>query len=149
MRSGRAVSRSRVEQLHAVLDVLEHVREHDDVEAAGRLPLERVRLDELEPRRRRSASRAKASELRLTSIPVTIAPRARDEVVRELALAAADVEHALPGLDALDEELVVADQPVLRVDAAVEVDREEVDPVEQVAVEHQEAPERDLRAAAA
>ncbi len=70
-------------------------------------------------------------------------PRTLDEIVRELALAAADVEHALPRPDALDEELVVAGQPVLRVDAAVEIDREEVDPAVQVAVELQQTPERD------
>ena len=46
-----------------------------------------------------------------------------DEVVGELPLARADVEDALAGTNPLDEEVVVAGQPVLHVDAAVVGDR--------------------------
>src|SRR5439155_19457749 len=66
------------------------------------------------------------------------------EVVRQLALATADVEHALTLIDAVDEEVVVAGQPVLRMHALVVVDRAEVDPVIRIVVELQQLPHRAL-----
>jgi len=53
--------------------------------------------------------------------------RALCDVVRELALAAADVQHQLALLDAVDEEVVVAREPMLRVHSLVVIDRTEVD----------------------
>ena len=49
------------------------------------------------------------------------------DVVRELPFSAADIEHALARLDALDEEVVVTRKTMLRVHALVVGDRAEVD----------------------
>src|SRR6185437_1806481 len=68
-----------------------------------------------------------------------------DEVVRELTLAAADIEHPLAGPDTRTEERVVADQPMLGVDSVVEVDRQSVDPLAKVVVEREEASQRVVR----
>ena len=73
---------------------------------------------------------ARAREVEVARVVVDadhVRAGARHEVVRELALAAADVEHALARRDALDEEVVVRGQPVLRVDAVVVLDRAAVE----------------------
>ena len=49
------------------------------------------------------------------------------EVERQLALAAADVEHTLSRRHPLDEEVVVLRKPMLDVDAAVVGDRRAID----------------------
>ena len=64
------------------------------------------------------------------------------EVERQLALARADVEDTIAGLDALDEEVVIRGQPVLRVDAAVVADRRAVDLALEVVVEREELAQR-------
>ena len=66
--------------------------------------------------------------------------RSHDEVVRQLALARPDVENALAGPHALDEEVVVARQAVLRMHAALVRDRRQVDLTVDVVVRDQELP---------
>ena len=61
--------------------------------------------------------------------------RALGHVVGQLALSAADVQHALAGLDALHEEVVVTGQPVLGVYPAVVVDGAAVDGVVRIRVD--------------
>src|SRR5581483_7619998 len=99
-----------------------------------RHPREGVALDELEP----VGAEARAGEgesLGIDVEPGDLGAAAHDEVVGELAFSAADVQHALSRADTLDEEVVVAHEPVLGMDAAVELDREQVDPALQQVVE--------------
>src|SRR6266545_3834574 len=53
-------------------------------------------------------------------------PRTFRDVVRELPLAATHVEHAVTGVNAIHEEVVVTRQPMLRVNALVICDRTEI-----------------------
>ena len=66
------------------------------------------------------------------------------DVVRELALATADIEHALALTNALDEEVVVLRQAVFCVDALVVLDRAEVDPEIRIVVHLQQLSHRAL-----
>ena len=68
--------------------------------------------------------------------------RPDDEVVRELALPGADVEHALAGSHPLDEEVVVAREAMLRVHAALVGDRREVELAVHVVVGDEQLPWR-------
>ncbi len=69
------------------------------------------------------------------------------EVVRELGLAAADVEHTLARVDVVYEEVVVRHQAVLDVDAAVVRDRRVVDAPVEVVVRADELAQRRRRLA--
>ena len=134
----------RPQELHAALDVLEHVREDDDVEALVGPPRQHVRLEVLDLRMRGTLSRE--SEVAPAHVDGNDPrSRPRGEVERELALPATDVEHALPGPDAVDEEVVVGGEAVLGVDAAVVADRRAVDLALEVVVEREELPERYIR----
>ena len=113
--------------------VLEHVRQDGHVESVVGLVVERVGPDEAHPRMRESRAREGERPLRAVDADHGGASPLGD-VVRELALAGTDVENTLVRSDVLDEEVVVAGQPVLDVNAVVVIDRAPVHRVESVSV---------------
>ena len=117
----------RTEQLDARRDVLEHVRQDRDVDRLLRLVAHGVGLYI----RHKWMGEARSRELEHPWARIDRDDSCADplgDVIRKLALAATDVEHALLRLDPLDEEVVVARQPMLCMDAFVVFDRAEVDP---------------------
>src|SRR5205814_9732274 len=84
-------------------------------------PGERVGLDIHDVRRREAASR----EVEILAAEIDshdLRAAASGEIVCQLALAAADVEHTLARPHAFDEEIVVVRNSMLHVDAAAVVD---------------------------
>jgi hypothetical protein len=106
--------------------MLEDVREDDDVEPARRKPREHVPVEELET----VVHIVVAGEGEVTGIVVDADDarvRPDDEVVGELALPGSDVQHTLTGPHTLDEEVVVARESVLGMNASVVRDRREIE----------------------
>src|SRR5919202_1404569 len=134
------LARDPAEEVDPGVEVLDDVREDDGVERTLRQRLEGVLLEKAEA----LVPEALARERERRALHVDsrhVCSRPHGEIVRELALAGADVEDALARPDALDEEVVVAREPVLGVDPAVVADRAAVDLALEVVVEREEPAE--------
>ena len=114
------------QELHPRADVFEDVRKDGDVDGLGRFVADCICLHVRHPGVREALARE------LQHPPACVyscdaRTRALGDVVGQLALAAADVQHALASVDAVDEEVVILRKSMLRVHSSVVVDRAEVD----------------------
>ena len=113
-------------ELDAPVQVLEDVRQYDDVEVTLGNLLEDVSPDELEVRVR-EALLCESEMARIVIDANNCRIRVGHKIEGQLTLAASDVQYMVARVDALDKEVVVTREAVLDVDAPVVTDRRLVD----------------------